>query len=84
MPDQIQRTRLTLTTIFNELDPTDDEFCETVMIRDGQYCGHRFSRGDYSAVWFFEENEVKIYDADRKLIRVETLCEPTVPIRRAA
>jgi len=34
---------------------------ETLLIRDGCYCGRRFVAGSFSAVWFIEEGEIKIY-----------------------
>lgn len=82
MSEQIQRTREVVLGIFAELGSEDTELCETVLIRDGQYCGHRFSCDEFSAVWFFEENEIKVSDNSRSLLRVESLDQPT--IRRAA
>jgi hypothetical protein len=82
MPDQIQCTREYIQHIFTELDSDDSSLCETVLIRDGHYCGHRFSNDQFNAVWFFEENEIKVYDADRKLIRVESYRDDG--LRRAA
>ena len=73
MSDQIQRTRQFVQRIFSEMGSQDSSLCETVLIADGNYCGHRFSCDEYNAIWFFEEHEVKIYDADRKLLRVESL-----------
>lgn len=72
MSDQIQRTREHVQNIFSELDGVESSLCETVLIRDGYYCGHRFSNDQFNAVWFFEENEIKVYDSNRKLIRVES------------
>ena len=34
---------------------------ETLLIRDGAYCGHRYKLGSHQAVWFIEEDEVKFY-----------------------
>ncbi len=84
MPDPVQRARLYVQTVFSQMK-VSDEIAESALIRDGIYCGHRFSAGNLSAVWFFEENEVKIYDEDRKLLRVESLQEEqAMPLRRAA
>ena len=33
------------------------------MIRNGFYCGRRFDAGDHEAVWFIEEDELKIADS---------------------
>lgn len=35
---------------------------EAMLIRDGFFCGRRFRLGDYQAVWFIEEDELKIRD----------------------
>jgi hypothetical protein len=34
---------------------------ESILIRDGFYCGRRFDLGSHRAVWFLEEDELKIY-----------------------
>lgn len=34
---------------------------ESLLIRDGVYCGQRFQNDGYEAVWFIEENQVKFY-----------------------
>ncbi len=43
---------------------------ETVLIRDGAYCGHRFQCDRFQAVWFIEENQIKFYGADGQVVRV--------------
>lgn len=83
MSDKIQLARQHVINIFAEMKSTDTDLCETVLIRDGQYCGHRFSNEDLSAVWFSEENEIKVYDQQRKLLRVESLGQSST-LRRAA
>gem|GEM_PF-6924837 len=35
---------------------------ETTLIRNGTYCGRRFSLMGYSLVWFQEEGQVKLYN----------------------
>ena len=51
---------------------------ETILIRNGFYCGRRFAVEGAHAVWFCEENQIKVYgpggnvlqvvqDADRQL-----------------
>ena len=85
MPDPVQRAREFVASAFAELNVRSD-INETALIRDGVYCGQRFVAGGLSAVWFFEENQVKIYDDQQGLVRVERLeqdVEPT-PLRRAA
>lgn len=43
---------------------------EAVLIRGGQYCGHRYQGVGVSAVWFLEEDQIKFYDESGKLFRV--------------
>lgn len=39
---------------------------ESILIRDEHYCGRRFSTSTHRAVWFIEEDQVKIYTADQQ------------------
>jgi hypothetical protein len=58
---------------------------ETILIRDGLFCGRRFEWEDFSAVWFAEENQVKFYGPDGAVLRVLAVETPTdAPIARAA
>ena len=34
---------------------------ETTLIRNGAFCGRRFSLAGFSVVWFQEEGQVKLY-----------------------
>ncbi len=43
---------------------------EALLIRDGIYCGHRYQKSDLTAVWFFEENQIKVYGAEGGVLRV--------------
>ena len=43
---------------------------ETLLIRNGHYCGRRFQCGDQVAVWFIEENEIKFYGENGALSQV--------------
>lgn len=42
----------------------DSNLTESLLMRDGNYCGHRFRRGDLQAVWFVDEDQIKFYNAD--------------------
>ncbi len=46
----------------------DVELRDAVLIRDGFYVGRRFQLGKFQAVWFMEEDEVKIHDAAGSLV----------------
>jgi hypothetical protein len=64
---------------------------ETTLIRDGVYCGRRFSLAGYSLIWFQEEGQVKLYGPDGALEQSCSLsqfcaigAQTTQEIRRAA
>ena len=40
---------------------------ETILIRDEFYCGRRFHTANFKAVWFIEEDELKVYHNDGRL-----------------
>jgi hypothetical protein len=40
------------------------ETVETILVRDGYYCGRRLECDGLSVVWFVEENQVKFYHRD--------------------
>lgn len=63
---------------------------EAILISDGHYCGRRFAFGPYTAIWFVEENQIKICNPDGS-VAVRQDCRDlfneqaaTVPFRRAA
>ena len=47
-----------------------EELRETILIREGSYCGRRFESPAAYAIWFVEENQIKVYQADGSLVRV--------------
>ena len=44
------------------------ECCESILIRDGYYCGRCFTWGDHRAVWFMEENIIKFFSRESGLL----------------
>ena len=46
------------------------ELRETILIRGGGYCGRRFETDAAAAIWFVEENQLKVFRADGTLDRV--------------
>lgn len=46
----------------------DVEIHEAVLIRDGYYVGRRFKLAQFHAVWFMEEDEIKIHDSQGVLL----------------
>lgn len=49
------------------VDPEAVILSESILIRDEYYCGRRFHTATHDAVWFLEEDELKIYDGQRQL-----------------
>ena len=68
---------------FTELSATSGSMLdETLLIRDGQYCGHRYQTDELSAVWFLEEDQIKIYNHAGHVIGV--ICPSEVVVERRA
>ena len=51
---------------------------ETLLIRDGNYCGHQFAADGFHAVWFVEEDQLKFYGSNGQLIQVQTPLYPRI------
>ncbi len=66
---RLAAVRQTLRAWFLERHPDAQwEVAESIMIRDAFYCGRNFRFASHRAVWFAEEEQVKIYDADGSLL----------------
>lgn len=64
--------------------PQPHDFRESILIKGGNYCGRRFVGDGGHAIWFVEENQIKIYAENGQLSHViSTLITPS-PLRRAA
>lgn len=61
-----------------------DELRETILVRDGNYCGRRFESDAGTAIWFFEEGQVKVYRADGTLAQVLEAKSPAESFRKMA
>jgi hypothetical protein len=57
--------------------------CETMLIRGGFFCGWRFAMDGLRATWFFEENQLKLYDRGGQVIGAVCPTECTVELRAA-
>ncbi len=57
---------------------------ETLLIRNGHYCGQRFHSGHLTAVWFLEEDQIKFHDGDGSLLLVVKPSESEWSTSRAA
>ena len=74
--DQLECLRATVHANLRVLEnASTDEMQETILVRDGSYCGRRFRTRNFHAVWFLEENQLKFYGPDGRVVRV--LAEPT-------
>ena len=76
LTDEVRRL---VARTFADLGISDpDQVEESILIRDGNYCGRRFEAEFAVAVWFVEENEIKFYRADGNVTRIPgpTLAEP--------
>ncbi|QEG41061.1 hypothetical protein [Roseimaritima ulvae] len=86
---RLAAVRQTLRAWYQEQQPEAPwEVAESIMIRDGFYCGRNFRFGTLRAVWFVEEEQVKIYQADGSLLHafktdVLETGEPTVKLFEA-
>jgi hypothetical protein len=57
---------------------------ETLLIRGGAYCGRRFDLPSGHALWFFEEDQLKLYSADGRLLHVVQQISAPAPVARLA
>lgn len=46
--------------------------CESILIRDGFYCGRKFEASGFHAVWFMEEDQLKIHARGGDVVAVMT------------
>ena len=51
-------------TFQSQGSPILGDWCETILIRDGFYCGRRFTAENRRAIWFHEEQVIKFYGPD--------------------
>lgn len=66
-----QRIRKLVSETFDRLGvDSSAHFEETVLIRDGFYCGRRYRRDGWQAVWFVEEEQIKIFDRQGEIKEV--------------
>tara|TARA_B100000674_G_C37544075_1_gene779755 strand:+ start:159 stop:413 length:255 start_codon:yes stop_codon:yes gene_type:complete len=71
---------------FASLSETPNQIlAESLLIRDGHYCGHKFANAALTAVWFHEEDQIKVHNKDGQLLLVvkPSETEATAPLRAA-
>jgi hypothetical protein len=82
LTDNVRRL---VTHAFAELGtPPHSELRETILIRDGGYCGRRFETDEAAAIWFVEENQLKLFRGDGTLARVVQPLDVLPHVRAAA
>jgi hypothetical protein len=67
----LEGIRQTIRGAFAELGASEGlRMSEHILIRNDLYCGRRFRCGGFEAVWFIEENQIKIHGSDGTILRV--------------
>ena len=80
-----ERVRRFVSQALAQLGQADaGEMRESILIRDGYYCGRRFETDAGAAIWFVEENQVKVYRADGSMSQVLDAGAPREARRAAA
>ena len=84
----LAQIRLLVREKLSRFSESADGAGESMLIRDGYFCGRRFYQDGLQAVWFIEENQIKFYDRDGGILEVleltPELLNTTQPQRRAA
>ncbi len=58
----VERVRQTICTYLAQLSSHSiSSLHETILIRNGLYCGRKFQAYGYEVVWFIEEDEIKFF-----------------------
>ncbi len=70
---QLEAIRDVVTKKFAEYASPEVEFSESVLIREGFYCGRCFSSDALRAVWFAEEQIVKFYGGDGEFLEARNV-----------
>lgn len=52
---------------------------EAMLIRHGCFCGRRFHADGLQAIWFIEENQIKFYDRQGRMIETLELAPESSP-----
>jgi hypothetical protein len=80
-----EAVRALVRTTFSELGiDTSPLWRETVLIRNGAYCGRRFDVAGGHAIWFVEEHQIKFFLGDGRLACKRDVGPPHELPRKAA
>jgi hypothetical protein len=64
--------------------PDFEQLRESILLHDGNYCGRRFDSAGAHAVWFAEENQIKVIASDGRVVQLSAYERPLPPLRQAA
>lgn len=66
----VERIRAAIAHQLNQLGATGTESVgESILIRNGLFCGRRFQCSGYQVVWFIEEDEIKFFSPCGDLLK---------------
>ncbi len=72
--DALEAVRCAVRSIFVQLGAAEGlQLNEHLLVRDELYCGRRFSVDGLQAIWFVEEDQIKIRAADGTVVRVMSI-----------
>ena len=86
----IDSIRLTVRQSLEQRGCDLSDLHEAILIRQGTYCGRRFECAGGSAIWFIEEQQIKYYDAEGRVLEAvpapgaSPTAVPAIPRRRVA
>ena len=81
---QTQEVRSHVRGVFSQHGVSEDaRIEETIMIRDGYFCGRRFHCEEMQAVWFIEEDQLKIYNQEG-IVESKAVSVMLQPLEKAA
>ena len=72
----MEHIRRTILESLRQFGAAGEDYQETILIRNGFYCGRRFACDGLEAVWFAEENQVKFFGRDGSLIETRSMSTP--------
>lgn len=66
----VEKIRLVVAKQLSLLGATGtDSVGESILIRDGLFCGRKFQCSGYHVVWFIEEDEIKFFSPCGELLK---------------
>ncbi len=72
----VQSVRQHVLESFRQLGATTEALSdESLLIRDGYYCGRRFQFEDFEARWFAEANTIEIFSGDGSVVESVNVAE---------